>query len=117
MAKFTEEERIEKTIGIANYIIENNASTRKVAEHFGISNATVSDWMNLVLIKLDGKKYLKVQDILTGNKPKTLQDDFVKQRVLDAAELIKQNFIYLLQIKVWKKFLNFAVFLPLIILV
>lgn len=92
MAKFTEEERIEKTIEIANYIIENNASTRKAAEHFGISNATVSDWMNLVLIKLDGKKYLKVQDILTGNKPKTIQDDFVKQRVLEAAELIKQNF-------------------------
>lgn len=92
MSKFTDVERNEKTIEIANYIIENNSSTRRAAEQFGISNATVSEWMNYLLKNLDSKKFLKVQEILTQNKPKTIGDDSVKDRVLKAAELIKQNF-------------------------
>ena len=92
MAKFTEEERAQKTLEIADYIIENNSSTRKAAKHFNISNATVSDWMNFVLMKLDSKKFLKVVEILKGNRPKTVNDDEVKQRVFDAARLIKEGF-------------------------
>lgn len=92
MAKFTDEERNKKIIEVANYIIENNSSTRRAAEQFGISNATVSDWMNYLLKNLNYDKFLKVQKILNGNKPKTIEDDSVKDRVLNAAELVKQNF-------------------------
>ena len=52
MTKFTDEERYTLIIEVANYIIENNSSTRKAAEYFGISNATVSDWMNDLLRKI-----------------------------------------------------------------
>ena len=92
MAKFTDEERIEITKTIADYIINNNSSTRKAAEYFKISNATVSTLMHELLPKLDYKKYLEVQNVLNGNKPKTISDEKVKQRVIKAAELIKDNF-------------------------
>lgn len=92
MAKFTDEERVQKTIKIANYIIDNNASTRRAALHFGISNATVSDWMNYTLKKIDNNKYLKVEAILKQNKPKTVEDVDVRRRVLSAATLIKEGY-------------------------
>ncbi|MBQ2947247.1 MAG: sporulation transcriptional regulator SpoIIID [Bacilli bacterium] len=92
MAKFTDEERIEITKEIANYIIDNSSSTRKTAEHFKISNATVSTLMNELLPRIDSEKYLKVQNVLNSNKPKTITDEIVKQRVLKAAELIKEGF-------------------------
>lgn len=92
MAKFTDEERIEKIIQVANYIIETKTSTRKAAKQFNISNATVSDWMNGLLKKIDIKKYLDVQQILNKNTPKTITDEEVKNRVLMAAYLIIQGF-------------------------
>lgn len=92
MAKFTDEERAKKIIQIANYIIKNNSSTRKAAEHFGISNATISDWMNCYLKKMDIQKFLKVEEILKNNKPKTVEDVEIKKRVLESAKLITQNY-------------------------
>lgn len=93
MSKFTDEERIKITIEIADYIIDNNSSTRKAADHFGVSNVTISALMNDLLFKIDNEKYLQVQDILNKNKPKTIMDDEVKQRVISAANLIKAGFI------------------------
>ena len=92
MAKFTDDERIEITKNIADYIISNNSSTRKAAEYFKISNATVSTLMNELLSKIEQEKYLQVQSILNGNKPKTITDEETKQRVIKAAELIKEGF-------------------------
>ena len=92
MARFTDDERIEITRNIADYIISTKCSTRKAAEHFNISNATVSTLMNELLSKMDPKKYSQVESILSGNKPKTVKDDEIKQRVLKAAELIKEGF-------------------------
>ena len=92
MAKFTDDERIEITKAIADYIISTKCSTRKAAEHFNISNATVSTLMNELLSKMDPKKYSQVESVLAANKPKTVKDDEVKQRVLKAAELIKEGF-------------------------
>ena len=92
MAKFTDEERAIKTIEIADYIIENNSSTRKTAEYFKISNATVSYLMNALLKKLNPTKYLLVQNILRMNTPKTIKDDEIKDRVIKAAYLIKEGF-------------------------
>lgn len=95
MLKFTEEERNKKVIKIANYIIENNSSTRKAAEQFGISNATVSVWMNYLLKNLNHKMFLNVQEVLNKNKPKTIEDIKVKKRVLEAAKLIAQKYTVL----------------------
>ena len=92
MSKFTDEERNKKIIEIANYIIENNSSTRKAAVEFGISNATVYDWMNYSLKKIDSKKFLMVQQILKMNKPKTVDDIEIKKRVLEVAKLITENY-------------------------
>lgn len=92
MSKFTDEERNQITLKIADYIIKNNASTRKAAEHFGISNATVSEWMKYLLKKIDNEKYLKVESILRNNQPKTIEDIEVKQRVIKVAKLIKEGF-------------------------
>ena len=92
MAKFTHDERIEIAKAIADYIINSNCSTRKAADSFKISNATVSTLMNELLPKIDQEKYFKVQSILNGNKPKTITDEEIKQRVEKAAELIKEGF-------------------------
>jgi len=92
MARFTDDERIEITRNIADYIISTKCSTRKTAEHFNISNATVSTLMNELLSKMDPKKYSQVESILSGNKPKTVKDNEIKQRVIKVAELIKEGF-------------------------
>ena len=92
MSKFTDEERNQITLKIADYIIKNNAQKRKAAEHFGISNATVSEWMKYLLKKIDNEKYLKVESILRNNQPKTIEDIEVKQRVIKVAKLIKEGF-------------------------
>lgn len=92
MAKFTDEERAIKTIEIANYIIENNSSTRKTAEHFEVSNATVSYLMNALLKKIDPSKYLLVQNILRMNTPKTVNNEDIRNRVIKVAHLIKEGF-------------------------
>ena len=55
---------VDEALEIADYIIENNSTTRKTAIHFGISNATVSDWMNFALKKIDSRKFVKVEQIL-----------------------------------------------------
>lgn len=47
--------------------------------------------MNKVLPNLDMQKYLEVQEILQRNKPKTINDEEVRNRVLESAELIKQG--------------------------
>lgn len=92
MAKFTEEQRKKLAIEIANYIIDTKSSTRKAAPHFNISNATVCTLMNDLLFKIDEKKYYQVQAILKKNKPKTIEDEEVKKRVISAAMLIKEGF-------------------------
>ena len=88
----TEEERQILVIAIADYIIENKTSTRNTAEYFKISNYTVSDYMNNRLKSLDGLKYRQVQEILKSNKPKTIKDESVENRVLKVLELLKSGF-------------------------
>lgn len=92
MARFTEEERIELTKKLADYIIETKASTRKTAQVFGISNATVSTWINEVLIEVDYAKYQEVSKVLLANTPKTVEDEAIKNRVLKAANLVLAGF-------------------------
>lgn len=91
MAKFTDEERNTLILEIANYIIAYKSSTRKVAEKFDISNFSVSDYMNNRLKVLDPEKYKKVHEILTENKPKTIDDETIKTRILEEAKLINSG--------------------------
>lgn len=88
----TEEEREILVIEIADYIIENQTSTRKTAEHFKISNYTVSEYMKNRLKNLDITRYKKVRQILTSNKPKTINDEEIENRVLKVLELLKSGF-------------------------
>ena len=92
MARFTDDERIEKTFEIADYIINNNSSTRKAAQHFNVSNATVSVLMNDLLKKIDRERFLKVEMVLKNNKPKTVADIEVRERVIKVANLIIAGF-------------------------
>lgn len=91
MAKFTDEERKELILKIADYIITNKSSTRKTAKIFGISNFSISDYMNDKLMLLDVEKHKKVQEILNNNKPKTIEDESVKTRILEEAKLINSG--------------------------
>lgn len=92
MSKFTDEERIEKVKEVADYIIATGDSTRNAAKAFNISNATVSTWMSDLLKKIDYEKYCLVKEKLAENTPKTVEDDEIRNRVLDAANLIIHGF-------------------------
>ena len=90
--KFTEEERREIALEIANYIIEENAlnykvSTRLLSDKFGVSNYTISILMGDYLNKHYPELYKKVNVILKGNIPKTVENIEIKKRVLEAARL------------------------------
>jgi len=87
----SDEERFVLVNEMADYIIENKSSTRKTAEHFNVSNATVSDYMNNRLRIISSDKYKQVKEILKNNKPKTVDDKQVKTRVLKAYELLKNG--------------------------
>lgn len=91
MAKFTEEERDKLILEIADYIIETVASTRKAAEKFGISNYSVSDYMNNRLQRINFEKYKQVKSVLDGNKPKTIADPNIRKRILEEAKLINSG--------------------------
>lgn len=91
MAKFTDEERDKLILEIADFIIDNNSSTRKAAENFGISNYSVSDYMNKRLQQINFEKYKLVKIVLDGNKPKTIADPSVRKRILEEAKLINSG--------------------------
>ena len=92
-----EEERKERVLQVADYIIKEKASTRKVSKYFSknnfpISNATVYDYVHNRLPKIDLERYQKVMEILKENLPKTLDEIEVKIRVLRASSLSLQGF-------------------------
>lgn len=88
----SEDERKELILDIADYLILTESSTRKTAQKFGVSNYTISDYMNNRLPKIDKTKYELVQEILKGNKPKTVDDKDVIERINKAVELLKSGF-------------------------
>lgn len=88
MAKFTPEERDKLILEIADYIIDTGASTRKAAEKFGVSNFSVSDYMNNRLKEIDSKKHESVRNVLDGNKPKTIADEEIANRIKEEVKLL-----------------------------
>ena len=80
-----------KVIDMARYIIENKSSTRKTGEHFGVSNFTVSDYINKKLPYIDPMLYKEAILVLEENKPKSIRNENVVLRVRNAVELLKQG--------------------------
>ena len=58
----------ERAIGIANYIIENNATVRKTAKVFGISKSTVHKDCQERLYEINKSLAAEVRNVLELNK-------------------------------------------------
>lgn len=53
---------------LAAYLIENEATVRSVAKHFGISKSTVHKDVTQVLKKVNKSLYFQVRSVLSKNK-------------------------------------------------
>ena len=58
----------ERTIEVANYIIENKPTVRAAAKHFNISKSTVHKDLTVRLPEIDADLYDSVRKILDINK-------------------------------------------------
>ena len=58
----------ERTIELANYIIEHKCTVREAAKKFGISKSTVHKDMTERLMKINQALAQSVREILTENK-------------------------------------------------
>lgn len=58
----------ERCVILATYLIENRATVRAVAAHFGISKSTVHKDVTQTLRGVDRSLYQQVQEILNINK-------------------------------------------------
>lgn len=101
----TEEERLRRILLIRDYAlkqIENNQpfSTRSIARYFTdnagnngffkISNNTVSAYIEF-LVKLEPENHKKIREVLDKNKPKTIDDEEVLERIKKVIELLLQD--------------------------
>lgn len=58
----------ERAVEIANYIIENNATVRQAAKHYGISKSTVHKDVTERLDHINGNLAHEVRKVLDMNK-------------------------------------------------
>ena len=58
----------ERCVLLATYLVDNNATVRAVAAHFGISKSTVHKDVTQVLKRTNKPLYYKVQQVLAKNK-------------------------------------------------
>ena len=58
----------ERCVKLASYLVENKATVRKVASHFGISKSTVHKDITIKLKKVNKKLYEQAKEILDINK-------------------------------------------------
>ena len=58
----------ERTIEVANYIIENKSTVRAAAKHFNISKSTIHKDLTERLRKLKPELWLQVRKVLDLNK-------------------------------------------------
>lgn len=92
-SNLSDEEKKKRILLVADYVIENKASTRLTSKfisnnYFPISNVTVHTWLQKNLIKLDPVRYQKVSEILKFNTPASVEDATTKSRVFSAAKCI-----------------------------
>ena len=96
----SEDERERRVILVGNYFLENpNASTRSAAKYFSdnffkISNYTIHDYLQrykrMIEIK-DEESVKKITEMMDDNKPDTVADEKIKERVLYNAKLFLDN--------------------------
>ena len=97
----SEEERLRRIFLIKDYVMEkinNNEmfSTRSIARYFtennifSITNNTVSTYLNS-LEKIDYESYKIIREVLDRNKPKTVADEEVRERINKAVILLLEK--------------------------
>lgn len=74
----------ERCVQMAEYMIENNSTVRKIANEFRISKSTVHKDITYTLKKVDPELYKKVKRILEINK---------QERHLRGGEATKMKFL------------------------
>lgn len=58
----------ERCVLLATYLVDNNATVRAVAAHFGISKSTVHKDVTQALKRVNKPLYYRVQQVLAVNK-------------------------------------------------
>ena len=58
----------ERCVILASYLVDNNATVRAVAAHFGISKSTVHKDVTQTLKRVNKPLYYKVKQVLAINK-------------------------------------------------
>ena len=74
----------ERSVALALYIIENNATVRATASRFGISKSTVHKDVTQTLKNINRSLYLDVKSVLEKNK---------KERHIRGGEATKQKYL------------------------
>lgn len=75
----------ERCVQMAEYMIENNSTVRKIANEFRISKSTVHKDITYTLKKVDPELYKKAKRILEINK---------QERHLRGGEATKMKFLF-----------------------
>ena len=75
----------ERAIGIANYIIENNATVRQTAKAFGISKSTVHKDVTERLVQINPSFANEARKVLDTNK---------SERHIRGGMATKQKYLY-----------------------
>lgn len=91
-----EDERLRRIIMVGKYVAETGSSTRKTAKYFTenyfpISNYTVLDYCNRYK-KLEPALKDKIVSSMKENKPISVEDESVKQRIKQVVKLLKEGF-------------------------
>lgn len=96
----SEDERERRVILVGNYFLENpNASTRSAAKYFSdnffkISNYTIHDYLQRykrMIETKDEESVKKITEMMDDNKPDTVADEKIKERVLYNTKLFLDN--------------------------
>lgn len=86
----SDDERMIKIFEVADYIIDNHASFAQAGLACKVSAATVADYINNRLRTYDPIRYKRVREIVEENRPKTILDDAVQERIQEEVRLIKE---------------------------
>ena len=94
---FSEDKRLELINKVGKYFLYSNEqpSCRKCVEYLknndiSISSATVQDYLHR-FIKMNPSTANIIYDIIDGNKPKTVEDETVRNRVLMVSNMVSNG--------------------------
>lgn len=58
----------ERVLEVAAYVIENNATVRTTAKHFGVSKSTIHKDITVRLLEISSQLYYEANKVLQTNK-------------------------------------------------